>query len=187
MGAFMIFLRGVGMAIGAGLIWLLFVTIPPWLCGFSICRNSAWWTGADRIKGYITIKNTRLARLLIPEYVGWNSFIRTDIPLFYNRYTMNKYPERLSIPGAISYVFVTLTSLFYWVCVTDFMFIHRLDDNLALWAFFALVGEAIVFFALESWNTANRKDPTIVITRQGMKQIRAARRAKRKRRVRREK
>ena len=45
---------------------------------------------------------------------------------------------------------------------------------------FALVGEAIVFFALESWNTANRKDPTIVITRQGMKQIRAARRAKRK-------
>lgn len=180
MAALMLFLRGVGMAVGAVLIWAVFVVVPPWLCGFTICRHNAWWTPADRIKGYITVKSARFARLLIPEYIGWNSFI--SIPLFFNRYTMNKYPERLSILGAVNYFFILLTCVAYWVCVTDFMFIHLLDDNWALWAFFALVIEAVVFFALGNWNTANRKEPTIVITRQGMRQIRAARRAKRRRR-----
>ena len=55
----------------------------------------------------------------------------------------------------------------------------------ALWAFFALVIESVVFFALSNWNTGDRREPTILITRQGMRQIRAARRAKRKRRVKR--
>ena len=185
MPALMLLLRGVGMALGAAVIWAVFITLPPWICGFTIARHSAWWTPDDRISGYITIKNQRLARLLIPEYIGWNSFIHTDIPLFFNRYTMNKYSDRLSLTGALNYFVVTLTSVFYWVCVTDFLFIHRLDGNWALWAFFALVGEAVVFFALQNWNTARRREPSIVITRQGMKQIRAARRAKSKRRVRR--
>ncbi|HIQ87983.1 MAG TPA: hypothetical protein IAD33_10965 [Candidatus Scatomorpha gallistercoris] len=180
MAAFMLLLRGIGMALGGALIWVLFVTVPPWLCGYTIARNSSWWTPDDRIKAYITIKNPRVARRFVPEYIGWNSVIHTDIPLFFNRYTMNKYPERLSLLGAFNYFFVTVTTLFYWVCVTDFLFIHLLDDNWALWAFFALVGEAVIFFALENWNTANRKAPTVVITRQGMKQIRAARRAKKK-------
>ncbi len=180
MAALMLFLRGVGMAVGGVLIWALFVTVPPWLCGFSLCRHSAWWTPDDRIKGYITIKSPRLAKLLVPEYIGWNSFLPAFIPLFFNRYTMNKYPERLSALGAVNYFFTTLTSLVYWVCVTDFLFIHLLDANWALWVFFALVIEAVVFFALANWNTANRREPTILITRQGMKQIRAAKRARRR-------
>lgn len=179
MAAFMLFMRGVGMALGGALIWLLFVTVPPWFCGFSIARHSAWWTPADHIKGYITLKNARLARLLVPEYAGWNSFI--NVPFIFNRYTMNKYPERLSLLGAFNYFFVTLTTLAYWVCVTDFLFIHLLDDNWALWAFFALAIEGVIFFALENWNSGNRKEPTVVISRQGMRQIRAARRAKKRR------
>lgn len=185
MAAFMLLLRGIGMAVGGVLIWLLFITLPPWLCGFSIARHSAWWTPQDRLRGYVTVKNPALARRLIPEYIGWNSFIHTDIPLFFNRYTMNKYAERLSVLGLINYVFVIPTTLFYWVCITDFLFIHLLDPNWALYGAFALVGEAVVFFALENWNTANRREPTVVITRQGMKQIRAAARARRKRRVKR--
>lgn len=183
MAALMLFLRGVGMAVGGVLIWALFVTVPPWLCGFVICRHNSWWTSADRVKAGITVRNRRLARLLIPEYIGWNSII--SIPLLCNRYTMNKYPERLSALGAVNWFFTVLTVLAYWVCVTDFLFIHLLDDSWALWTLFALVIEAVVFFALGNWNTANRKEPTIIITRQGMRQIRAARRARRRRRVRR--
>ena len=40
---------------------------------------------------------------------------------------------------------------------------------------------AAVFFALESWNTSLRREPTVVINRRGMRQIRAARRAKKRR------
>ena len=185
MGAFMLLLRGVGLAIGGALVWLLFVTVPPWLCGFSLCRSNAWWTGDDKIKGYVTIKNVRLAHLLIPEYIGWNSVLHANIPLLCNRYTMNKYPERLGVLGLLNYIVTIPTCIAYWVCVTDFLFTHFLDGNWALWAFFALVIESVVFFALSNWNTGDRREPTILITRQGMRQIRAARRAKRKRRVKR--
>ena len=181
MAAFMLVLRGIGMAIGGALLWVAFVTIPPWICGFAICRESAPWTNSDRIKAYVTIKNARLAKLLIPEYIGWNSFISTNIPLLFNRFTINKYPERLSIPALLNYVVTTLTSLAYIVFVTDFLFIRAFDRNLALWCLFALVGEAVVFFIITHWNSSERREPAVVITRQGMKQIKAAQRVKRRR------
>ena len=121
------------------------------------------------------------ARLLIPEYIGWNSFISTNIPILYNRYTMNKYPERLSVLGLLNYIVTILTSLGYWYCITDFLFLRFIDPNWALWALFALVGEAVLFFALENWNCSERRDPAVVITREGMRQIRAAKRVRRKR------
>ena len=183
MAALMLFLRGAGMAVGGALIWLLFAAAPPWICGFALCRHTAWWTPADKVRAFVTVKNARLARLLVPEYIGWNSFIKTDIPLFFNRYTMNKYPERLSVLGLVNYIVTALTSLAYWACVTDFLFIHLLEADWALYALFALVGEGVVFFALENWNTGGRKDPSIVITRQGMRQIRAARRARSRRKA----
>ena len=99
MAALMLFLRGVGMLVGGALIWIVFALVPPWLCGFSLCRHNAWWTPADKVRAYVTIKNERLARLLIPEYIGWNSLVRIDIPILYNRYTMNKFPERLGALG----------------------------------------------------------------------------------------
>ena len=120
-------------------------------------------------------------RLLVPEYIGWNSVIRTDIPIFFNRYTMNKYPERLSVLGLLNYIVTILTSLGYWYCITDFLFLRFIDPNWALWALFALVGEAVLFFALENWNCSERRDPAVVITRQGMRQIRAAKRVRCKR------
>ena len=180
MAALMLFLRGVGMAIGGALIWALFVTVPPWLCGFSLCRQNAWWTSADKLHAYVIIKNKRLASALVPEYIGWNSIIRLPVPLIYNRYTMNKYPERLSLVGLFNYIFTILTSLVYWVLVTDFLFLHFFDANWALYAFFTLVAEGVVFFALGNWNTSERRAPSVVITRQGMKQIRAARRVRRR-------
>ena len=104
MAALMLFLRGVGMLVGGALIWIIFALVPPWLCGFALCRHNAWWTSADKVRGFVTIKSERLRRLLIPEYIGWNSVIRTDIPIFFNRYTMNKYPERLSVLGLLNYI-----------------------------------------------------------------------------------
>ena len=163
MAALMLFLRGVGMLVGGALIWIVFALVPPWLCGFSLCRHNAWWTSADKVKAYVTIKNERLAR---------------------NRYTMNKFPERLGALGLLNYIVTILTTLGYWYCVTDFLFLRFIDPNWALWALFALVGEAVIFFALENWNTSERREPGIVITRQGMKQIRAARRARRRSRSR---
>ena len=111
MAALMLFLRGVGMLVGGALIWIIFALVPPWLCGFALCRHNAWWTSADKVRGFVTIKSERLRRLLIPEYIGWNSVIRTDIPIFFNRYTMNKYPERLSALGLLNYIVTILTSL----------------------------------------------------------------------------
>ena len=178
MAALLLFLRGVGMVVGGALIWIVFALVPPWLCGFALCRHNAWWTPADRVRAYISIGSERLARLLVPEYIGWNSYIRT--PIFFNRYTMNKYPERLSLLGLLNYIVTSVTTLGYWYCVTDFLFLRFIDPNWALWALFALVGEAVVFFALSNWNTAGRRDPAIVITRQGMRQIRAAKRVKRR-------
>ena len=181
MAALMLVLRAIGMAVGGALLWVAFVTLPPWFCGFAICRQSAPWTNADKIKGFITLKNPRLAKLLVPEYIGWNSYINTNIPIFFNRFTMNKYPERLSIPAFINYVVTALTSLAYIVFVTDFLFIRTFDPNWALWAFFALVGEAVIFFIISNWNVSGRREPTVIITRQGMKQIKAARRVKSRR------
>ena len=181
MAALMLFLRGVGMLVGGALIWIVFALVPPWLCGFSLCRHNAWWTSADKVRAYVTIKNERLARLLIPEYIGWNSLVRIDIPILYNRYTMNKFPERLGVLGLLNYIVTILTSLGYWYCITDFLFLRFIDPNWALWALFALVGEAVLFFALENWNCSERRDPAVVITREGMRQIRAAKRVRRKR------
>ena len=48
LAALMLFLRGVGMAIGGFFMWIAFVVVPPWLCGWLICRHNAWWTPADR-------------------------------------------------------------------------------------------------------------------------------------------
>ena len=62
MAALMLFLRGVGMLVGGALIWIVFALVPPWLCGFSLCRHNAWWTPADKVRAYVTIKNERLAR-----------------------------------------------------------------------------------------------------------------------------
>ena len=51
MAALMLFLRGVGMLVGGALIWIVFALVPPWLCGFSLCRHNAWWTSADKVRG----------------------------------------------------------------------------------------------------------------------------------------
>ena len=85
--------------------------------------------------------------------------------------------------GLFNYIFALLTGAAYFVCITDFVFLHMLDPNWALYALFALAGVGVVFFALENWNTGARRDPAVVITRQGMKQIRAARRVKRRRKA----
>ena len=183
MAALMLFLLGVALAVGGVLVWAVFTAVPLWICCASLCRHNAWWTPDDKIRAYVTLKNERLARLLIPEYIGWNSFIRVDIPLIFNRYTPNKYPERLSVLGLFNYIFALLTGAAYFVCITDFVFLHLLDPNWALYALFALAGVGVVFFALENWNTGARRDPAVVITRQGMKQIRAARRVKRRRKA----
>lgn len=177
----MLFLRGVGMAIGGFFMWIAFVVVPPWLCGWLICRHNAWWTPADRLRGFITLRSERLQRVLVPVYIGWNSFLPGSLPVLCNRYTINKYPERLSVLGALNYFLSGLTALAYAYCVTDFLFIRLIDPNWALYSFFALALEAIIFLALGSWNTSERKDPVIVITRRGMREIRAARRAKRSR------
>lgn len=137
------------LALAAGLIFLVG---PPWLLGFFLCRMSAVWTAQNKIKKYYVIQNPVLARLLIPRYIGFNTRIRTNIPLLYNRYYVNQYPKRLSRLGAVHYGVTLVLFGVYAPAIIGYFLLAEWSTQLIPVCILLFMAEAVVFTVLINWN-----------------------------------
>lgn len=120
----------IGIALFLILCWLVFLIGPIYLCIISACRAAAWWHPQDKNPSYIEIKFPRLARLLIPRYSGDSSCLRTNIPIFYDRFVWNEYPNRLSRVGAICYGLATIPTFFYAYQISSYFFAGNFDNDM---------------------------------------------------------
>lgn len=150
-------------------VWLIFLLGLPWLLGFFLCRFAACWHEEDKIKTYFLISSSRLATLLIPKYMGFNSHIKTNLPFLYNQYCVNPYPNRLSLLGAIEYCIVDVISVWYGVCITGYFFFQNFSNRMIPVTVILLMCHAVVFFVLIVWNCSRRCDNDEVISKAEMK------------------
>lgn len=155
--------------LGLLLVWLVFLLGVPWLLGFFLCRLAACWHDADKIKTYFVVSSPRLSALLIPEYVGFNHHIRTNLPFLYNQYRVNPYPNRLSLLGLIEYCMVGLLSVWYGVCITGYFFFQDFNNPMILLTVILFMGHAILFAILINWNGSQGYGDDEVISRKEMK------------------
>lgn len=150
-------------------LWLLFLVGVIWFLGIFTCRYSAWWNKENRIQKYITISNPRLAGLLIPKYIGYNNYVRTNIPLLYNRYFVNQYPSRLSILGLIDYCVTAVLAVWYGACITAYFWLGWFDYPMIPLTVMLFMIHAALFTFLNGWNARIKWDEIEVISRAEMR------------------
>lgn len=150
-------------------VWLIFSAGMIWILGIQPCRNSARWYKEDKIQRYVEISSPRLARLWIPEYTGFSRYIGTNIPMLYDRYYVNEYPDRLSLIGLADYCVTTVLCLWYFGCITVFFWFGRAVNPTA--PIILLMARFVIFGILHGWNRSRvRLDQAEVISRAEMKQ-----------------
>lgn len=143
-------------------VWLIFLLCPVCWLGFSPCRRAAWWTPSDKIQAHITISSPRLAKLLIPHYLGFGRHIRTNIPLLYGQYYVNGHPSQLSLLGLADYCVTTALSVWYGVYITAYFFFGRFDEPMLPVTFVLLMVHSLVSSILAHWNGSGRTPPTSI-------------------------
>ena len=149
-------------------LWLLFLVGVIWFLGIFTCRYSAWWNETNRIQAYIEISNPRLARLLIPRYIGYHNYMSTNIPLLYNRYFVNQYPARLSLLGLVDYCITAILAVWYGVCITAYFWLGWYDNPMIPLTVILFMIHAAIFFFLNGWNARINRDKIEVISRSEM-------------------
>ena len=151
-------------------LWLLFLVVPIWLLGIMICRENAWWNEKDKIQKYIEINSPRASKYLIGQRSGYSTCIRTNIPLFYNQYLINKYPARLSALGIADYAVTTVIAAWYAVGITAYFFLGWFDNSMLPSGIILLMIHAVFFAILHGWNKSRVKwDEYEVISRKDLK------------------
>lgn len=107
-------------------IWLLFLCVIGYGWGIGGSRYTTWWCPGQKIRGYVTVRSHRLTRLLITRYSGYNDKINTNIGALYNRFYLNRYPERISYLGIFDWC-VSLPLTVWWAYeITRYFFIAPL-------------------------------------------------------------
>ena len=132
-------------------LWLIFLLGVILITG-QTCRRTSWWHEEDKIQGYIEISNPRLARLLIPEYLGCSTHIQTNIPALYNVFYVNKYPTRLSLVGLADYGATAILGIWYGVCITAYFWFGWYDNPMIPLTVGLLMARAVLFMFLGAWN-----------------------------------
>ncbi len=151
-------------------LWLLFLVVPIWLLGIMLCRENAWWNEKDKIQKYIEINSPRASKYLIGQHSGYSTRIRTNIPLFYNQYLINKYPSRLSALGIADYAVTTVIAAWYVVGITAYFFLGWFDNPMLPSGIILLMIHAVFFVILHGWNKSRVKwDEYEVISRKDLK------------------
>ena len=140
------------MAIAGLCIYGLLLVGPIWIAGIFVCRQNAWWNEQDKVRSYFELRSPKVAGFLIGQYGGYNTRVRTNIPLFYNRYRVNRYPSRLSALGAANYAVTAISAIWYAVGITAYFFSGWADNPLLPSGFVLLMVEALVFILLCNWN-----------------------------------
>lgn len=136
-------------------IYFIFLIVPLFIGGFSTCRENAWWNERDRVQRYYEIKSPRIARLLIGEYSGFSTSIRTNVPLLFNRYLVNRYPSRISAMGVINYVVTAALAIWHSIAITAYFFFawpHFVPSDWIL-----LMVHSLIFGILCDWNKSRVK------------------------------
>jgi len=158
----------------AGLcIYGIFLIGPIWIVGIFICRQNAWWDEQDKVSTYFEIHSPRMADFLIGKYGGYSTCIRTNIPLFYNEFRINRYPARLSALGAANYAITIVFAIWYAVGITAYFFFGWTDNFLVPSGILLLMVQTFVFTILCNWNKSCVEwDKYEIISKQEMKRRR---------------
>ena len=138
-------------------LWSAFFFLPVWLTGIFLCRQNAWWTETDKVQKYYEVSSTKIAELLIGKYQGYSTFLRTNIPLLYNEYRVNKYPFRLSALGALNYCVTAAIAVWYGAGVTAYFFFGWFDNPMIISGFILLMAHCVIFFIFYTWNKSRIK------------------------------
>lgn len=121
-------LQIVGVLLFLIAVWLLFLSVIGYGFGIGGSRDTAWWCPGQKIRGYITIRSHRLAHLLIARYSGYSDKINTNIGALYNRFYLNRYPERISYLGIFDWcVALPLTVWWAYEITRYFLIVLMLD------------------------------------------------------------
>lgn len=163
-------LRIVGITIFLVFCWLVFLIVPIYFCLISACRSAAWWHPQDKDHSYFEIKSDRLAKLLIPRYCGYSSYLRTDIPLFYDRFVWNEYPNRLSRIGVVCYGSAAFPTAFYAYQISSYFLAANFDNDMVPVSLGLLVISSIVISIIARSNQGKRETPTL-LTREEIKRM----------------
>ena len=151
-------------------LWLLFFMVPTWFLGIMLCRENAWWNEKDKIQKYIEITSPRASICLIGQHSGYNTRIRTNIPLFYRQYLINKYPSRLSALGIADYAVTTLIAAWYAAGITAYVFLGWSDNPMLPSGIILLMIHAVFSAILHGWNKSRVAwDEYEVISRKDLK------------------
>lgn len=151
-------------------LWLLFLVIPIWFLGMMLCRENAWWDEKDQIQKYVAIKSPRVSKYLIGQHGGYSTHIRTNIPLFYNQYYVNKYPTRLSVLGIVDYAVTTVIAAWYAAGITVYFFSGWFDNPMFPSGIILLMIHAAFSTILHGWNKSHVKwDEYEVVSRKELK------------------
>lgn len=161
-------LRIMGMTIFLLFCWLVFLIGPIHLCVISACRSAAWWHPQDKNPSYIEIKSDFLARLLVPRYCGDSSYLRTNIPVFYDQFVWNDYPNRLSRIGAICYGAAIIPTAFYALQISSYFLAGNFDNDLVPVSLGLLVISGIGISVAARLNQGKREPPQL-LTREEIK------------------
>lgn len=138
--------------------WLIFLIGVGYGFGIGMCRYTAWWRPGQKVRGYVTVRSRRLARLLIDRYGGYNNKINTNIPALYNRFHLNYYPKRISYLGIFDWC-ITLPLAGWWAYeITRYFFIAPLLEleigNGVFAAGITLPLYRVVMHFVSMWNNA---------------------------------
>ena len=138
-------------------LWSAFFFLPVWLTGIFLCRQNAWWNERDKVQKYYEVSSAKIAELLIGKYQGYSTFIQTNIPVFYNKYYVNKHPFRISALGVANYCVTAVIAIWYGAGVTAYFLFGWSDNPMIFSGFILLIAHGVIFFILYTWNKSRIK------------------------------
>ncbi len=148
--------------------WSVFLVGPIWLFGVRSCRMSSWWDDGYQQPKYYEIP-PRYAKLLIPGYAGYHTYISTNIPALYNRYLVNKYPTRMSVIGVADYCVTAILGGWYGVRITAYFWFGQFESPMVPLSMALLAVHSLIFGVLNTWNRSRVKPDYEVISKEEMK------------------
>ena len=156
-------------------IWCVFVIGVGEMLFIQPCRKNACWQDGGKFKRYIEISNPRLAAILIPQYIGFNDRMGTNIPFLYNKYYVNKYPNRISIWAVVSdFICGALYVLFVIGFTAGFFLQQKWAVNLIPVSVLGGMGYNVLMFVVSFGNAMDGKvNGMEIITKAEMKRRKA--------------